>query len=525
MSEVDIGTLCQGFVAGLSFLQFIFFFRKYQEGRCNWEALYMGAVETVSYSFLLAFSDTEGAIVHLGDGSTVTWIRYAGWMVTCPVLLIMLTNIAGPGIYDLRKTMLLIVVNQLMTVFGVSAAFITSGTTWAFFSISCVLCALEFLMCYFIFAFALYKVPEEGHDYLKAMRMIMFVFWSSYAVYFVLGSDMTGVVNNATISALHAISDIFAKNLFSLLSWTIRFKILNKEGPNTTKALEDEESDGTVDGPAHKTRVLLIEEEDTKYECIMMDALEDLGDVTVEPVDPEDARRTLRNGTFDLLIVNATNKDASGFTVADKVRQASGKYRSLPILAFIDAKKLDAESDSEGGEEGGPGKSTFTMTDLRKQCSKVGIDATVEIKRGRVSADRLERAIDHLIEGASDSESEDERRGRGARRSGSRRSIRDESSDEEAGRSRRSRSRRSVPRDDESVESRRSRSRSSRSLKREGSARRTERASSKSSRKGGRSASKGKGAKGKGGGDDGIRKQSSSVGRMLSFFDGTAGQK
>lgn len=489
---VEIHTAVQGICAAVSGLQFLFYYSKYQSGKCQWEVLYMGFIECFTYALMIATDGAEGAVLTMSDGRQILWIRYAAWLITCPVLLIMLTNVAGPGKYDLRKTMLLLVVDQIMIVFGVTSAFVTTDTRYAFLAFAFIFGIFLFLMCAFIFMFAGAVLPVEGQTMISIMK-IMFVFWGTYPLYFVLGPDIAGTISQNTNSALHGISDLFAKNIYSYCAWNLRWNVLPDTGYfDDEKAGDDSGSDA---GGAGGKSVLVVEPEGSKYEGIVLDALEEIDGLEVETCEPREAKKMLRDGNYDVVMVNCTKKNASGFNVADKIRQASGKYRSTPMLAFVDPKKLARDQDSDDED-------AFTMDNLREECTTIGIDATIEIKKGRISASRLEKALDHVCESddSDDSDSDDSVVSRRSSRRSSRRKAsrrRDDSDDEEAPK-RRSSSRRGRS------SSRKADSRGRSSSRKASSTRRASRASSKSSQ-----------------GGDGIRKQSSSVGKMLSFFDGT----
>merc|ERR1711871_1785318 len=109
---MEAHTFFQALVIAISAVQFLFYYDKFKNGRCNWEVLYMAVAEITVYSVLISAGDQEGVVVSTNDGRQVMWIRYAGWLCTCPVLLIMLTNLTGDGKYGTRKTILLLVVDQ-----------------------------------------------------------------------------------------------------------------------------------------------------------------------------------------------------------------------------------------------------------------------------------------------------------------------------------------------------------------------------------------------------------------------------
>ena len=49
--------------------------------------------------------------VVLPNGTTVFWLRYVGWLVTTPILIVHTTSLVGPGVLDLRL-MKMVICNQ-----------------------------------------------------------------------------------------------------------------------------------------------------------------------------------------------------------------------------------------------------------------------------------------------------------------------------------------------------------------------------------------------------------------------------
>lgn len=72
-------------------------------------------------TYLLGLVFGGNALIDL-DGTPFNYMRYGGWLATCPVLLILLSNM--PLSRKLKKptdTLTLLILDQLMIVFGVGA--------------------------------------------------------------------------------------------------------------------------------------------------------------------------------------------------------------------------------------------------------------------------------------------------------------------------------------------------------------------------------------------------------------------
>jgi bacteriorhodopsin len=70
-------------------------------------------------------------------GRMVMWSRWAGWLSTCPVLLIHLSNLAGKEVFNARRMMKMIIAFQLMIMCGMTASMITSSWKYAFYIGGC----------------------------------------------------------------------------------------------------------------------------------------------------------------------------------------------------------------------------------------------------------------------------------------------------------------------------------------------------------------------------------------------------
>ena len=61
----------------------------------GWEEVYVCIVE-VAHVLLAIFHEIESpATLNLSTGNQVLWLRYAEWLLSCPVILIHLSNLTG----------------------------------------------------------------------------------------------------------------------------------------------------------------------------------------------------------------------------------------------------------------------------------------------------------------------------------------------------------------------------------------------------------------------------------------------
>jgi hypothetical protein len=73
------------------------------------------------------------ATLYLSTGNNVQWIRYGEWLLTCPVILIHLSNITGLKDDYTKRTMMLLISDIGCIVCGVTAALAANFVKWIFF--------------------------------------------------------------------------------------------------------------------------------------------------------------------------------------------------------------------------------------------------------------------------------------------------------------------------------------------------------------------------------------------------------
>ena len=63
--------------------------------RTGWEPLWVLGIEGIGYC--LSILEPSFGQLKLANGTSIAWLRYSGWMVTCPVLLMFLTAMTTCG--------------------------------------------------------------------------------------------------------------------------------------------------------------------------------------------------------------------------------------------------------------------------------------------------------------------------------------------------------------------------------------------------------------------------------------------
>ncbi len=324
----------------------------------------------------------------------------------------MLTNVAGPGRYDVMKSMLLLVVDQLMIVCGIISAFSTvTETKFVLFVVGCFFGALLYVMTFFIFKYAEFAIEDEAaQPILKAMSYCFYSCWLVYPTLFILGAEGPAKVISAEASAIcHAIADLIAKNAYSALSWYIRWNFVQaqlernaekgvEDGSESEASSESSSSDEEMAVPrkqrGRKSKkekskkkglsVLLVDEASAEEEAAQL-ALEE-ADCNVQIEDPSSATRALRKAYYDFVVVNCTKLDASGFAVVETIRASKRAYSDIPVIALI-----PRSPESE----------------LKADIDEAEIDDVIVIGKKGISSRKLKVLLTNIREGAIEkSESE-----------------------------------------------------------------------------------------------------------------------
>jgi len=145
---------------------------------------------------------------------------------TCPVLLILLTNMPRGKFKRPEDTLLALVANQIMIVFGVAAVFYTGPAKAILYLIGCLSGAVVFKTAVFTFLRASESFPVQARGPLWFAAGCFFVGWLMFPILWLLGPEGYGNMEFGISQVCHALADLVSKNSFGFISWYIRFKII-----------------------------------------------------------------------------------------------------------------------------------------------------------------------------------------------------------------------------------------------------------------------------------------------------------
>ena len=197
---------------------------------------------------------TPASITVQENGIVFNWSQYYGWLITCPVLLIHLSNLAGKDVFDVRRMMKILVAYQILMLSGATAALCEKGNPvkWCFF-----LLAITCLMILYRYALQIFKesmkiMPINATSVLKQIAVVFYSSWSGFGLFWFLGPSGISLVSNEISKAGFAVCDILSKNIYSMLGWYLRWYVLRKHD-------KPEEFVNETETPVTKITILLVD--------------------------------------------------------------------------------------------------------------------------------------------------------------------------------------------------------------------------------------------------------------------------
>lgn len=218
--------VCQWFAFSLCIVILVFYAYHSWKATTGWEEVYVCIVELVKVTIEIYHEFDSPASLYLSTGNWALWLRYGEWLLTCPVILIHLSNITGLKDDYSKRTMRLLVSDIGCVVWGITAALCTGYLKWIFFSLGLVYGCNTYFHSAKVYMEAYHTVPK-GHCRLvvRLMAYSFFSAWTMYPVLFVLGPEGLAHMSGYTSTITTTIADCLAKQLWGLLGHHLRVKI------------------------------------------------------------------------------------------------------------------------------------------------------------------------------------------------------------------------------------------------------------------------------------------------------------
>ena len=106
-------------------------------------------------------NDPVNAFTIAENGRKMPWLRYVGWLVTCPVLLIHLGNLTGETNFNIMRLMKMLVGLQMMVVSASTATVLDSEVRWLFYFTGWLSMLLVFSQAFDVFFEAQNIFPKK----------------------------------------------------------------------------------------------------------------------------------------------------------------------------------------------------------------------------------------------------------------------------------------------------------------------------------------------------------------------------
>eukprot|EP00242_Pyramimonas_sp_CCMP2087_P003546 CAMPEP_0198230456 /NCGR_PEP_ID=MMETSP1445-20131203/114672_1 /TAXON_ID=36898 /ORGANISM="Pyramimonas sp., Strain CCMP2087" /LENGTH=614 /DNA_ID=CAMNT_0043910999 /DNA_START=599 /DNA_END=2443 /DNA_ORIENTATION=- len=228
-----------------SLLSGFFYAREFRMKRCGWEVMYVAILETINYVFLIGWGDLSpfywklDTTCHGEADDTNCWndplrdrkinevpvARYMEWLITCPVLLIALSNLTGLKDDYNWRTMKLLTADQGTILFGATGAMATGAVKPVFFCVGATYGVVTYFTALEVYVESYANVPPNAKKTVSIMAYMFFLSWFCFPLFWLLGEEGFGHVNQHMSTCLHAVADLFSKNLWGLYSWYLRLQV------------------------------------------------------------------------------------------------------------------------------------------------------------------------------------------------------------------------------------------------------------------------------------------------------------
>lgn len=192
----------------------------------GWEEVYVCMVELAFVSIEIFHEFDSPATVYLSTGNHAYVLRYAEWLLSCPVILIHLSNLSGMKNDYSKRTMRLLVSCIGMIVFGMYAGLSIGYLKWILYFIGCLYSCLMWVQAAKCYVESYATVPKGlCRLIVKMMAISFFASWGSYPIFFAIGPEGLQMISKYGNAIAHTILDIIAKEFWTFNGHLLRIKI------------------------------------------------------------------------------------------------------------------------------------------------------------------------------------------------------------------------------------------------------------------------------------------------------------
>jgi len=245
-----------------SWILFVFYAWQVKRQTCGWEVIYIAWVEMIKYILEIWWEESSPATIRLTNGTIAPWLRYAEWLLTCPVILIALSRVgSAEGSYS-RRTMKLLTSDQGTIIMGVTAAYSKGIVKICFFFVGCIYGFNTFYTAATVYLEAFKNVPEDCQPTVKWMAICFYTSWLMFPILFVAGPEGLGHISSAGSIIGHSIADLLSKNLWGLFDWWLDYNVKLRalmEGDDDEEDGSETSKDGSMEMAPYSTNVIVAD--------------------------------------------------------------------------------------------------------------------------------------------------------------------------------------------------------------------------------------------------------------------------
>mmetsp|Transcript_31864 Transcript_31864/g.59936 ORF Transcript_31864/g.59936 Transcript_31864/m.59936 type:complete len:783 (+) Transcript_31864:81-2429(+) len=332
---------------------FAYFFHQYRRyGRCKFEVLYVTSMGAFMDLMNVLALDEPPFMFHVQEnGNPFNWARWFGWLSTCPVLLIHLSNLAGREVFDTRRQMFLLITYQLMMVCGMTASMADANSFEKIFFLFLgwfFITAFIFRYAVQIFREAVVTMPLKGKNHIYRMAAVFIISWSGFGLFFALGPEGMNWVSLRVTQAGYAAMDILAKPVFAWHGWHLRWNILRKhDNPLEFVSSNPKTGYGPKDKSQHRPdvyRILLIEKDEVfayffynilfyQQNCEVQRAKTPAEAILKLGATQNSATKKSEEYLYDMIMVNYDMAEKNGYALVKDIRKKD-KDGSVPVICY-----------------------------------------------------------------------------------------------------------------------------------------------------------------------------------------------
>ena len=227
-----MSTDAEALVLGVTGFELLFIFYGWRLEKVSWEQLWVLALEAFSYGVTVLIPEAPFATLLLANGRELPWLRFVGWLLTCPVLLmgiVSLTTVGGAA--PTVRMVPLLVANLVMVLLGVTSAAIDDrGAQRIIYGIAVGaggVVLMSAAQCFHTLAshvLALHSTdgaaPSSTIKWLRWTSALytasFFLGWLIFPIGFTLGplGPMGGAISGESETLMFVFGDLLAKNTF-----------------------------------------------------------------------------------------------------------------------------------------------------------------------------------------------------------------------------------------------------------------------------------------------------------------------